>query len=470
MTPRHDLACRIQARVGTTLMGKYRLNAVLGIGGMAAVYAATHRNAKRAAVKILHPEWSANSNIRAHFQREGYAANSVTHGGVVRVDDDDVTEDGTFFIVMELLEGIAIEELRLRHGGRLSVHATVSIAEQVLDVLSAAHERSIVHRDVKPSNLFLIRDGSLKVLDFGIARVRDAARFGTAPFTSTGDPLGTPGFMAPEQVLGQSELVDARTDVWAASATLFMLLSGELVHAARNPHELRVCAARDAPRPLEIVAPDVPPAIARVVNRGLAMKKEARWSTANEMREALLDAHRSAFGRDPELVTERQWDPPLRRAGVSVVPTSVVAPDWPVGNVSVPSSTSDRPIALAAAPRKRIQRTSLALAVATATLATTALGFMRVGLRSGPSPVSAPQVVHVEPAAAVASIALKQGPDEPLATRAAVPRAVADGGPERMAPLPTASVLKPSLPLPRDCNPPTVIDSAGIKHPKPWCL
>jgi serine/threonine protein kinase len=474
MTFRHDLACRVEARVGATLMGKYRLEAVLGIGGMAAVYAATHRNAKRVAVKILHPEWSANSNIRAHFQREGYAANSVTHRGVVRVDDDDVTEDGTFFIVMELLEGIAVEELRLRHGGRLSVPPTLSIAEQLLDVLSAAHQREIVHRDVKPSNLFLIRDGSLKVLDFGIARVRDAARSGAVPFTSTGDPLGTPGFMAPEQVLGQSDLVDARTDVWAASATLFMLLSGELVHSARNPNELRVCAARDAPRRLEMVAPDVPSTIARVVNRGLAMKKEDRWPTAAAMREALLDAHRSVFGRLPELMTERAWDPPMDRDGASVGPTSVVALEGAVRNVPVPNSTSEEPIALPAAPKKRSRRGFLAPAIATAMLATAALGFLRADRRPGPSPASAQPVDSGEPAASMASgllepVRLEQTPEEVLVSSVAAPPAV-DGGAERTAPLHRASVSKPPLPLPRDCNPPTFIDSAGIKHPKSWCL
>src|SRR5271170_7184019 len=116
----HDLASRIQARVGTTLSEKYRLESVLGIGGMAAVYAATHRNAKRVAVKILHPELGSNATIRAYFQREGYAANIVAHKGVVRVDDDEETEDGTVFLVMELLDGIGIETLRVRQGGKLS--------------------------------------------------------------------------------------------------------------------------------------------------------------------------------------------------------------------------------------------------------------------------------------------------------------------------------------------------------------
>ena len=214
--------------LGTVLRGKYRLDRVLGIGGMAVVYAATHRNQKRFAVKVLHTELSMRQDIRARFLREGYAANTVDHPGAVAVLDDDVSEDGAAFLVMELLEGASVEHLWEKHGYTLPVGAALTIAHQLMEILAAAHAKAIVHRDIKPANLFVTREGQLKVLDFGIARVRDAAISG-AQATGTGLVLGTPAFMSPEQALAKSQEIDARTDVWAAGATLFTLLSGRNV-------------------------------------------------------------------------------------------------------------------------------------------------------------------------------------------------------------------------------------------------
>src|SRR6202142_1700016 len=154
---------RAQARVGSVLRGKYVIDAVLGIGGMAVVYAATHRNTKRFAIKVLHPELSANADLRARFMREGYAANSVGHPGTVTVLDDDVAEDGAAFIVMELLDGTGVDFLCEANGNQLPLRVAVTIVDQLLDVLSAAHQKGIVHRDIKPANLFATRDGTVKV-------------------------------------------------------------------------------------------------------------------------------------------------------------------------------------------------------------------------------------------------------------------------------------------------------------------
>ena len=192
-----ELARRAQLRVGSTLRGKYRIDAVLGVGGMATVYRATHRNQAEFAIKMLHPELGLSEDLRARFLREGYAANSVKHPGAVRVVDDDVGEDGAAFLVMELLHGRGVDVLWQMHGERLPVSIAVSIGEQVLDVLAAAHDKGIVHRDIKPQNLVVTTDGNAKVLDFGIARARDAASLGAgAHGTGTGILLGTPAFMA----------------------------------------------------------------------------------------------------------------------------------------------------------------------------------------------------------------------------------------------------------------------------------
>ncbi|MCA9631121.1 MAG: serine/threonine protein kinase, partial [Myxococcales bacterium] len=231
-----SLVQRAQARVGSVLNEKWTLESLLGVGGMAAVYAATHRNKKRGAVKLLHPELSHEPTIRQRFLREGYVANTVDHPGAVRVDDDDVTEDGAAFLVMELLEGETLESRAERKGGRLPVSEVLPVADQLLDVLIAAHAKGIVHRDLKPENLFLTRAGVLKVLDFGIARLRENNEKSTA--TQTGSTMGTPAFMAPEQARGRWEDVDARTDLWAVGAILFNLLSGRLVFEARTTNEM----------------------------------------------------------------------------------------------------------------------------------------------------------------------------------------------------------------------------------------
>jgi serine/threonine protein kinase len=233
---------RAKLRVGQVLRDKYRIDRVIGVGGMAAVYAATHRNQKQFAVKVLHTELSYREDIRTRFLREGYAANSVKHPGAVAVLDEDVAEDGAAFLVMELLEGASVEELAERAGGRLAESYAIGIAHQLLETIASAHAQGIVHRDLKPANLFVTREGQLKVLDFGIARGRDVAS-GGANVTGTGMLLGTPAFMAPEQALGKSAEIDAQTDLWAVGATLFTLLSGQLVHEGETPSHLMILAA-----------------------------------------------------------------------------------------------------------------------------------------------------------------------------------------------------------------------------------
>lgn len=292
-----DLETSVHERVGTTVVGKYRLDRVIGIGGMAAVYAATHRNQAEFAIKMLHPDVSSREDIRSRFLREGYIANSVKHPGAVRVVDDDVAEDGSAFLVMELLHGASVEDLWFRCDRRLPIKPAVVIAHQLLDVLAAAHAKNIVHRDIKPANVFVTSTGDLKVLDFGIARLRDAK--GLHATTQSGTMLGTPAFMAPEQARGLSKEVDGQTDVWAVGATLFALVSGHIVHQADTAPQLLLKAASASARQLVSVAPEVPREIAGVVDKALAFDKPARWKGAAEMRDALKDAYVAAFREQP---------------------------------------------------------------------------------------------------------------------------------------------------------------------------
>ncbi|MGD0675131.1 MAG: protein kinase [Polyangiaceae bacterium] len=485
MSSSEDLVRRAQARVGATLVGKYRLDAVLGVGGMATVYAATHRrNTKRVAIKMLHPELANSHGIHAHFKREGYAANSVGHAGVVQVDDDDISEDGIAFIVMELLDGLSVEELRHRHRGRLPARHAATIVGQLLDVLAAAHARGVVHRDIKPANLFLIRDGTLKVLDFGIARVRHAAGFDVTQGTGPGELLGTPGFMAPEQALGCSEQINAQTDVWAASSTLFTLLTGQLVHSGRTPQELRVSAARDPAPPLETVAPDVPASFGPIVARGLALSQDARWESAAEMRQALNEAYKSAFGDEWRPVDATLWEPPVTFAAVDGAATTAPVGEELRPDDEVPKTATERPVTKGeVAVSKSGRRRAGPLLVLGGALATTL-----VGARWPTRPASS----QVETDRAESS--LLDGPRTPprsaesgaprfradgtaalLSSPSSTPPLVADAEPQRsrdFGGLSSPQAVQPPRPalVRPSCTPPTTVDSAGVKHPKPWCL
>jgi serine/threonine-protein kinase len=285
-------------RLGTWLRGKYRLDRVIGEGGMAVVYAAMHRNKKRVALKMLHGAAAAQAEIRARFLREGYLANTVDHPGSVAVLDDDVTDDGLPFIVMELLQGRTVEDLAPDGGARPDVGVSLNIAFQVLDTLAAAHAKGIVHRDIKPANLFLTCSGQVKILDFGIARLRDPGS--TAKTTQAGVAMGTPAFMGPEQALGRLKDIDARTDIWAVGASLFWLFTGRNVHLAETVQHIMVLAATQPAPALASVYPSVSPDVAAMVDRALAFAPSDRWQTAAEMRDVIGDIHRGLFGKLPD--------------------------------------------------------------------------------------------------------------------------------------------------------------------------
>jgi serine/threonine-protein kinase len=235
---------------------------------MGQVFAATHRNGKRAAIKLLRPELSGAPSVIKRFVQEGYAANRVGHPGAVSVLDDGVADDGSIFLVMDLLEGETLKA-RLARSGPLDVELVLRLADEVLAVLAAAHARGIVHRDIKPENLFVTADGAVHVLDFGLARVRELSS--EAGATESGQTMGTPAFMPPEQARGQSSKIDARADIWALGATMFTLLTGGPVRESTT------------------VLPSLPPRVASLVDRALAFEPAARFPDATSMREAIAN-------------------------------------------------------------------------------------------------------------------------------------------------------------------------------------
>jgi serine/threonine-protein kinase len=269
------------------LQEKWTLDSLLGVGGMAAVYAATHRNGKRVAVKMLHGELGHQEEVQRRFLQEGYAANAIQHDGAVSVLDDDVAPDGSPFIVMELLEGETLEKW-LERAGQLPPREVLAVADQLLDVLAAAHGKNVVHRDIKPENLFLTKNGLLKVLDFGIARVFEA-RAASTTSTRMGTVMGTPAFMAPEQARARWDEVDGRTDLWAVGATLFTLLSGRHVHVAESGNEQLILSATTPPVSIATLV-ELPPGVAEIVDRALAFEREKRWPTAQAMQDAVRAA------------------------------------------------------------------------------------------------------------------------------------------------------------------------------------
>jgi hypothetical protein len=326
-----DFLSEAGTRVGATLCGKYRLDSILGVGGMATVYAATHRNRAELAVKVLHRELASDPSVRARFLREAYAVNSIKHRGVVKIVDDDIAEDGSAFLVMDRLEGETAEGLRDRNDGRVPLEAAVSIGEQLLDALRAAHAEGVVHRDVKPANLFVTNDGDVRVLDFGIARTREALASGLS-LTGAVTIMGTPTYMAPEQALPGMTEIDERTDVWAAGATLFALLSGRPVHEAGSVGDLLARAAMNPAPSLASIMPRAPRAIVEVVDLALAFEKAGRWASAEDMRTALLAAHRFHFGRGPSRASlARLVGPPSRGAAPVDRAHAHTVPSFPGG-------------------------------------------------------------------------------------------------------------------------------------------
>jgi eukaryotic-like serine/threonine-protein kinase len=508
---------RAKARVGQVLKNKWHLDVLLGVGGMAAVYAATHRNGSRAAVKLLHPELSTNGLVRARFLREGYVANAVGHDGAVKVIDDDEAEDDSLYLVTELLDGETLEDRRLRHGGCLDVGEVLCLTDRILDVLAAAHAKGIVHRDIKPDNVFITRAGQVKVIDFGIARLREARA--TKSATRSGAAMGTPAFMPPEQARGLWDEVDARSDIWALGATMVNLLTSRLLHEARSVNEQMMYSMTKKSPSLESMLPGAHPEVCRIVNRALAFDKNRRWRDARRMQDAVRGAYYSLYGR-PIDGAPRMSVPdsvPNRTLSGSKTPTPVPREQTtarPVESISRNAPTVARP------RRSRLSAAALIAGAAALGVALTAAVWMVTASsrQDAAAPASVPVRVAESPALAMDPSASAPAPQSspttlapatsglPIFTlpplpsagvfgRAATPAAAATHTPAAAAshtrpataasvmpvlppsPYPPPVVLPPSpYPPPSpyrvvSCNPPFVVDHAtGQKHFKIECL
>jgi eukaryotic-like serine/threonine-protein kinase len=326
----YDLKTAARERVGQVVCGKWTLDRLIDIGGMGAVYAATHRNGKKVALKMLHASLSSETELKSRFLREGYIANRINHPGALSILDDDTAEDGSAFLVMELLVGESLEDRLGKSGNWLPPEAVFPIADQALDVLAAAHDAGVVHRDIKPGNVFLTSTGEVKLLDFGLARAKELSFPGST--TRTGMVMGTASYMPPEQARARWNLVDARSDIWALGATIFRTLTGRFVHLGATTNDRLVSAMSQPARSLGSVLPELPRSLIELIDKSLAFQKNERWQDARAMQAAVRDSWREFSARSakaPAAPANQSWGEPTEygpdaEESSDAVPVSVV--------------------------------------------------------------------------------------------------------------------------------------------------
>jgi serine/threonine-protein kinase len=309
---------RLVAAVGA----QYLVDAEIGRGGMAVVYRATDvRLNRRVAIKVLPPELAFNADVRERFLREAQTSAQLAHPHIVPIYTVD-ERAGLVYFVMALVDGESLAQ-RLARDPRLPVGEARRILADVAEALAYAHERGVVHRDVKPDNIMLERGtGRAVVTDFGIAR----AAAGDSRLTVTGVAVGTPAYMSPEQAIGEREL-DGRSDIYSLGVVGYQMLGGTTPFRASNTPAMLVKHISETPRGLDQLRPDAPPGLVHAIMRALAKKPEDRWSDARAFREALLDDRAPApvpsYAPARESVREpRSREPASPYAPLSTAPAS----------------------------------------------------------------------------------------------------------------------------------------------------
>ena len=282
-------------RIGTLLAGRYVIEEVIGEGGMATVYRARHKLVDRpVAVKIMNPMLASDPIVRERFRREARSAQSLAHPNIIEIFDQGDTEDGTCYIVMELLRGESLAAVINR--GRLDVDRAIHVMIQISRAIARAHDLEIIHRDLKPENIFLCRrdDGSdlVKLLDFGIAKSRHDSRL-----TGQGELFGTPQYMAPERILGND--TGGSSDLYALGVVFFEMLSGELPFNAPDVATFFVKHMNEKARPVSSLNPKVPSALDSLLDKLLEKDPKDRPVDAHRVHQDLLEIVRERDGAAP---------------------------------------------------------------------------------------------------------------------------------------------------------------------------
>ena len=409
-----------------TEIGRYRLSHLLGEGGMGRVYLAIQPMiGSRVAIKVLSDQCARNPELLERFFAEARAVNLIHHESIVNVLDMSLLPDGRPYIVMEFVEGITLGEA-VRNGA-VPLGGLVQITSEVCAALAAAHAIGIVHRDLKPDNVLVTGEGHAKVLDFGIAKLAPDLHQGLSPRTQTGALLGTPHYMAPEQITGKGQ-IDPRTDVYAAGVMLYEAIAGRRPFEGETLYDLMRAHLELAPPSLRALRPDLPVGIEHVVMTAMAKRPEDRFQSVTAMAQALQ--HAAA-----ELPADA-WRPVSSRGGLS----PMISRSGSRAAPPPPQDFAHRPT-LAATTRSRHRR----LWVVAALLGAIALVVILLALQHGGSapvvaqatPSPAPIVTTPPPAPAPAQLA--GTPPDPVAP-APAPQ------PKPAAPSTTARAPKPAPP------------------------
>ena len=267
-------------------VGAYKIVRLLGKGGMGNVYEAVNEQIqRRAAIKVLHPHFAENPQVVQRFLNEARAVNIVKHRCLVDVYEFGQLDDGAAYIVMEYLDGETLHERLWHAGGRLPTELVVRYGRQIALALAAAHAKGIIHRDLKPANIMLVEDPEtgakdwIKVLDFGLARVREPGDGEEGRLTQTGMVMGTPSYMSPEQVRSARSVLD-KSDVYALAVMLYEMLSGQKPFVANSDAEVMFMHMSAQPKPLQELIPGLQPGLYDLIGRMLRKKPEERPSAA----------------------------------------------------------------------------------------------------------------------------------------------------------------------------------------------
>jgi len=320
-----------------TDVGRYRLSRLLGEGGMGRVYLAVQPViGSRVAVKILSDQCARDPELLDRFFAEARAVNLIRHENIVSVIDLSTLPDGRPFIVMEFIEGQTLAELV--YGGWLPLGGVVQVMTEILSALGAAHAIGIVHRDLKPDNIIVTAEGHAKVLDFGIAKLAPSLQAALSPRTRTGALLGTPAYMAPEQITGSGQ-VDARADLYAAGIVLFEAVTGRAPFMHPTLFDLMKAHMEETPPSPRSIRADLPVEIEAVILRAMAKHPSQRFQSAGEMMQAL---HAASSGLSAD-----QWKALSSRGGGIMSkpqPTPTTSPDpyRPVSVATVAASPKAR--------------------------------------------------------------------------------------------------------------------------------
>lgn len=267
-------------------IGRYEIIERVGRGGMGVLYRGRDTVLEReVAIKVMSADFSSDDQARPRFYREARAAAKLQHRNIVTVFE--FAEDGdTPYIVMEFLRGRSLATA-VESGAMPGLDRTLDIVGQLCAGLHCAHEQGVVHRDVKPGNIWLLEDGGVKLLDFGIAQIASST------MTRAGDMMGSASYMSPEQIVGKA--VDARADVFAAGVVLYELLTGQRPYAADSPTATLMKIMDEAPPPIETLVPDLPRPLIGIVSRALEKDPARRYVNAGdfgaELRLARLSLH-----------------------------------------------------------------------------------------------------------------------------------------------------------------------------------